>query len=235
MFDHQAIPHAPRGCKGHSVNHFMRHPLALLLVCALGGCTMHIDKPVQVAQGDLARSIYVVDGAISLDAQARARKLSTVDGSITLGRWAHATALRSVDGDITMGAGASCSGDVSSVDSTIRLDDNAKVDGNVSTIAGHIQAHDALITGRLETVSGRIRLSGATHLDQGIVLALPSPKLDDATQKALPVVVIGAGAVVAGPIVAHRGGTLWVSREARIGAVQGIAVQWFDGAAPPHS
>lgn len=211
-----------------------RSRLPFSLAFALAGCAMHIDKPVQVAPGDMAKSIYEVDGAIGVDAQARAHKLSTVDGNITLGRWAHATELRSVDGDITMAVGASCSGDVRNVGGTIRLDDGARVGGDVVNLVGRIDARGALIAGRVETVSGRIALSGATHVDQGIVLALPSPKVDQADQRRLPVVVIGPGVVVAGSIVAHRGGTLWASRKASIGPVQGITVQWFDGAAPPQ-
>lgn len=197
----------------------LRHS-ALLLACALAGCAMHIDKNVHVQQGDMSRSVYDVDGAIDVDAQARARKLSTVDGNITLGRWAQATELRSVDGNLTMAAGSSCSGDLRTVDGTIRLADSARIGGDVETLTGRIEAQGALIAGQVETVSGRIALSGATHVDQGIVLALPSPKESGDDLKRLPVVIIGPGVVVAGPIVAHRGGTLWVSRKASVGPVQ---------------
>lgn len=202
-------------------------------VLAMAGCTMHLDKPVQVKRGDTARSIYLVDGPVRLDAQARARKIRTVDGDITLERWAQATALRSVDGSIAMEASSSCSGDVHSVDGAIHLGDGVRVAGNVGTLTGSIDMRDALVAGRLETVSGRIRLGGTTRVDQGILLSLPNPKVDDAGQKRLPEVVIGPGVVVEGRIVASRGGTLWVSRKATIGPVEGIAVQWFDGAAPP--
>ncbi|TAL74029.1 MAG: hypothetical protein EPN78_05465 [Rhodanobacter sp.] len=96
-----------------------------------------------------------------------------------------------------------------------------------------IEARGALVAGRLETVSDRIQLDGAVHADGGIALLLPSPKVDDAGQKRLPVVVIGPGVAVDGPVTARRGGTLWVSRQARIGAVESIAVRWLDGSAPP--
>lgn len=219
--------------KEETLMHMIRRVLQTAAVFGLSGCVMHVDKPVHVQRGDMTKSIYVVDGAIELDAQARAHKLSTVDGDITLGRWARASGLRSVDGAIAMAAGASCSGDVRSVDGAIRLDAGARVDGNAETLTGSIEARSALIAGHLETVSGRILLHGATHVDQGIVLALPSPKVHGTDQQRLPLVVIGPGVVVGGPIVAHRGGTLWVSRKASIGPVQGITVQWFDGAAPP--
>lgn len=201
-------------------------------MCAVAGCTMHLDKPVVVKRGDAARSIYLVDGTVQVAAQARARKVHTVDGTITLGRWAQASALRSVDGSVVMQADASCSGDVHSVDGHIELGDGVRVGGNVGTLTGSIKIRNALVEGRLETVSGTIRLSGTTHVDQGIVLSLPSPKVDDADQKRLPVVVIGPGVVVGGRIVAQRGGTLMVSRQARIGPVEGIEVHWFNGAMP---
>ena len=202
-------------------------------MCAMAACTMHLDKPVVVRRGDAARSIYLVDGAVRMDAQARARKVHTVDGDITLDRWAQASALRSVDGAIVMAGGASCSGDVHSVDGRIDLGDGVRVGGNVGSLTGDVEVRDALVEGRLETISGRIRLSGKTHVDQGIVLSMPNPRADDADQKRLPVVVIGPGVVVGGRIVARRGGTLMVSRRASIGPVEGIRVQWFDGAMPP--
>lgn len=210
-----------------------KYAWAAVMVCLVAGCTLHLDKPVQVKQGDWARSIYEVDGPVRLEDQARAHKVSTVDGDITLGRWARATALRTVDGNIVMGTGALCDGDVYSVDGAIHLNDGVRVDGNVGTLVGSIDAHGALVTGRLETVSGHIRLSGTTHVNHGIVLSLPDPESEDADEKRLPEVVIGPGVVVEGRIVARRGGTLRVSRKATIGPVEGITVQWFDGAAPP--
>lgn len=207
----------------------------LVMVCLVAGCTMHLDKPVQVKQGDWARSIYGVDSSVRLEDQARVRKVSTVDGDIILGRWARATALRTVDGNIVMGTGALCDGDVYNVDGAIHLSDDVRVDGNVGTLVGSIDVHGALVTGRLETVSGHIRLSGTTHVNHGILLSLPDPDSDDVDEKRLPVVVVGPGVVVEGRIVARRGGTLWVSRKATIGPVEGITVQWFDGAAPPSA
>lgn len=207
--------------------------IVLLPLFMITGCIMHVDKPVHVEKGDIARSIYVVDGAITLEPHSRARKLRAVDGSITLGAASRVAEIHTVDGSITMDSGASCEGDVNSVSGTTLLQSDATIGGDVLSLTGHVDANDAKIHGHIETVSGHVLLSEGTQIDGGIILALPSSKTNETAQKRLPVVVIGAGVVVAGPIVAYRGGTLLVNRSAKIGAVKGLSIQWFKGTKPP--
>lgn len=66
--------------------------------------------------------------------------------------------------------------------------------------------------------------------------APPAPPSDvtvnNHEEQRLPTLAIRPGVVIAGPIVAERGGVLKVSRQAKIGVVQGMSVQWMDGPAP---
>lgn len=208
--------------------------LALGCVMACGGCALHIDQDTVVRAGGVHKSIYAVDGNIRVEPQARAASLSTVDGKVSLGAGASAVALRTVDGDIGMAEGAFCSGNVQSVDGKVSLAPRSQVDGMVRTVTGDIEARDAAIGGRLETVSGRIVLRGATHVGEGILLEKPdsTTTVNDHEERRTPVVVIGPGVVVDGAIRARRDGVLKVSRQARIGAVEGLEVHWFDGEPP---
>lgn len=200
----------------------------------MAGCTLHMDRSTTLKSGIPHGSVYSVDGDVRVDPSAHVRKISVVDGDIVLGKSAHASGLRSVDGRIELDDGVTCSGDVKSVAGQISLADGVRIKGNVSTLSGTVNANGAFIGGRLETVAGRVRLTGATHIAKGIVLPKPDPSMtvNNHEERRLPVLVIGPGVVVEGPIVAARGGVLKVSRKAKIGAVRGISVQWFDGAAP---
>ncbi len=212
----------------------MMRPVVLLSALAMAGCSFHIDRDTTLKSGMPHGSVYSVDGDVRVQPSAHVRKISVVDGEILLGNWAHASGLRSVDGRIDLGPGAICSGNVKSVTGRIRLANGARVEGDVRTLTGTVDADNAFIGGQLETVAGRVRLVGATHVAKGILLSKPDPHMtvNDHDEQRPPVIVIGPGVVVVGPIVAMRDGVLKVSRQAKIGEVRGLAVQWFDGAAP---
>jgi len=203
------------------------------LVCS--GCVMHLDQPTEIAAGHLPRPVYSVDGGVHLAARAEAGKIRSVDGGVTLDEGATAKTIDTVDGAVVLGRGATCRHDLSAVDGQVSLAWGAHVGGDLQTLVAGLDAHDAEIAGAIRTVSGKILLHGTTRVGKGIYLDKPRPSTDahDEVWKRLPLVVVGPGVVVDGPIVATRGGTLWVSRQARIGAVEGIRAQWFDGASPP--
>jgi len=200
-----------------------------------GGCVMHVDRPTEIAAGSARRPVYSVDGGVHVAAHARAGKIRSVDGGVVLDDWAAATAIKAVDGGVSMGRQAVCVKNLSSVDGRVTLARGARVGGELHTYVASLDATDAEIGGAIRTVSGHVALHGITHVGGGIYLDKPKPSTDptDEVWKRLPVVVVGPGVAVDGPVVAQRGGTLWVSRRARIGAVSGLRVQWFDGAAPP--
>ena len=201
---------------------------------AMAGCTLHVDRATSLNSGRPHGSVYSVDGDVRLAPAAHARRISVVDGDIVIGRSARVSALRSVDGRIELGAGAMCRGTVRSVAGRITLADGALVKGDVRTLTGAVEATGATIAGQLETVAGRVRLSGTTHVGKGIMLARPDPSMtvNNHEERRLPVLLIGPGVVVDGPIVAQRGGTLMVSRQAedRPGAWNNRAVVRWRGA-----
>ena len=212
----------------------MMRYVVLPVALVMAGCTLHMDRSTTLNSGIPHGSVYSVDGNVTVQPSAHVRKISVVDGNILLGKSAHAAGLRSVDGRIELDSGVICSGDVKSVAGKISLADGVRIKGDVRTLSGAVDADGAFIGGQLETVAGRVRLTGATHVAKGILLPKPDPKMsvNNHEERRLPVLVIGPGVVVDGPLVAMRGGVLKVSREAKIGPVHGMAVQWFEGAAP---
>jgi hypothetical protein len=206
--------------------------VAATVLC--GSCSMHIDKPTSIAAGTFPRSVYSVDGDVQVQSHGRTEKVHSVDGDVTLGAFARASAIDTVSGRVELGRQAVCEDDLADVDGDVVLARGARVGGDMRTYDGGLQADDAEIDGAIRTVSGRIELRGITHVGKGIFLDRPKPSngSDSEAARRLPVIVIGPGVVVDGPIVAQRGGTLRVSRQARIGPVRGLTTQWFEGTPP---
>lgn len=212
----------------------MLQPVVLFGALAMAGCTLHVDRATTLKSGFPHGSVYSVDGNVRVEPSAHVRKISVVDGDILLGSRARASGLRSVDGRIALDRDVLCTGNVKSVTGHITLADGVRVEGDVRTLTGTVDADNAFIGGQLETVAGQVRLTGTTHVAKGILLPKPDPDMtvNNHEERRLPELVIGPGVVIDGPIVAERGGVLKVSRQAKIGAVHGVLVQWFDGAAP---
>lgn len=211
------------------------HVLGVVAAAVLcGSCSMHIDRPTSIAAGTSPRSIYSVDGEVQVQSHARAKKVHSVDGDVTLGAFARARAIDTVDGRVQLGRQAVCEHDIADVDGDIVLGRLARVGGDVRTYDGSLLADDANVDGGIRTVSGRIELRGNTHVHGGITLDKPKPSngSDSAAAKRLPVIVIGPGVTVDGPIIAHHGGILRVSHQAWVGPIRGLETQWFDGPLP---
>jgi hypothetical protein len=213
------------------MNIFRQTAIASLIL--LSGCALHIDRETRIARAEHTGSIYQVDGSIDLAPGAKADNLSGVSTRITLQQGAQANRLRTVDGAIDLAPRATARGDVMSVDGPVHLAPDAHVLGNVQTLTSPITLTDAVVGGRLETVSGTLRISGASLVSNGIVLRKPNPHDSGADIERRPTVIIGPQAKVMGKVIAERGGTVWISRSAKVGPVEGATVHWFQGDTPP--
>lgn len=201
-----------------------------LFVLVASGCSLSMDGKTVVKHDDAKKSVYSLDGDIVVDERSDAGKLNTVDGNIILGAMAAATEVKSVDGNIKLGNYSHCKGNLASVEGAILLEPGSRVGGYVYSYAGSLQARDATIMGGVRSFASRITLSGGTVVNGGISL-MSADQMgavhDRAHLNELPSVVIGPGVYVTGPISSRRGGKLRVSKEAHIGTVEGLSVQWF--------
>lgn len=158
----------------------------------------------------MARSIYLVQGNVALEADAKARKLRVVQGDVTLGERARSSAISVAEG-------------------RVRLANGAAVDGDIRSQDGLVIARDALVSGDVVIQCGGIELRDHTHVTGSLrVDAAP----DGECKPGQPAhVFIGAGVSVDGPVDIRRTGTvLQISRHAHVGQVHGATVQWFDDA-----
>lgn len=206
----------------------MKLAIALLASLACAGCTVHLDQPITVKKGDRSLGRHTVDGTVRLEDGACGRGLSSVAGDVRLGSHATATSARSVEGNIQLGEYATVEGKSQTVTGAIWAANGAHI-GSASTITGNINLDSSVVTGGLETTSGTIHLSGKTKVEGGIELVALKPGDNDADVTRLPLVLIGPGVRVLGPIHAARGATLVASRDAVLGPVQGVTVTRVDG------
>jgi hypothetical protein len=131
-----------------------------------------------------------------------------------------------------IGEGARVAGDVSTVNGAIILQKGADVGGKLDNVAGDISLDAAHLGGGIETVAGNITVGGDSRVDGGIAITATQGFSISFTKK-IPVVTIGPGAVVSGPLKFGREVKLFVSDRATTGAITGATPVKFPGEHPP--
>lgn len=212
----------------------LRYLLVLLPVLACAGCIRSegINAPVSVAAGVAPADASTVNGSVDLAADAVAKQVATVNGAITLGDRAAADSAETVNGAIMIGAGARVGGNVLTVNGAITLRKGAEVKGDVQNVNGQISLDSAHVGGTIETVEGDITVGVDSRVDGGIAIQ-PSQGFSISFSNDVPVVIIGPGAVVRGPIKFEREVKLYVSDRATTGVVTGATPISFPGEKPP--
>ena len=214
---------------------------AIALTAALAGCSesndgdesTKINGSIHVAAGKQPGAVTTVNGSIHVDDNAAVTSASKVNGSVHLGDHATATSLTSVNGSITLATGAHVSGSASSVNGELILGDGAEVTGSLSNVNGKIGLTAAHVGGGIKTVNGNINISGASHVEGGILVEKPSGELLQILHD-VPRIVIGPGATVQGELRFERTVKLYVSDKATIGTVTGATPIPFTGDTPPN-
>ncbi len=193
-----------------------------------------INGDVTVSPGTPLDDAHTINGNIDVQARGRLRTARTVNGDISLGPGAEANALSTVNGSIDLGAGARVGGAVETVNGDIHLGQHATTTGRLGNVNGSISLQAATVGGGIDTVNGNITV-GADSVVQGDLHVEPNHtgwlKL---IRDKPPRIVVGPGAVIHGGLRMERPVDLWVSRQARIGAVSVATAQYFDGDTPPR-
>ncbi|MEM8816466.1 MAG: hypothetical protein AAGE85_11600 [Pseudomonadota bacterium] len=92
---------------------------------------------------------------------------ASVNKSIKIGPGETANGASSVNGSVTVGANAVVSGSVDTVNGTIRIEDNARVE-DVSTVNGALRLSAGVSAGDLDTVNGSIRVADGCQIDGSV-------------------------------------------------------------------
>lgn len=191
-----------------------------------------VNGAVRVEANASVRKIDTVNGAIALEASTSAKSLDSVNGGILVGDNAQIEDhIATVNGGVALGKDTHVAGAVSAVNGTVALDDGTEVNGRIASVRGRIHLAAAHVCGGLKTETGDIMV-GANARVEGGILVRKSRKPTDGVQP-VPLVVIGPGAVVEGPIRFEREVKLFVSETAQIGPVEGAVATTFSGEQPP--
>src|SRR6202790_5261983 len=212
--------------------------LAMMLTLTACGASQDGDEStkvngsIHVPAGKQPGAVATVNGSIHVDDNAAVTTAATVNGSVHLGDHATATSLNSVNGSIALGTGAHVSGTASSVNGELTLGDGAEILGSLSNVNGKITLTAAHVGGGIKTVNGDMNITGAAHVEGGILVEKPSSELMQIVRN-VPRIVIGPGATVQGELRFERTVQLFVSDKATIGAVTGATPIPFTGETPP--
>jgi DUF4097 and DUF4098 domain-containing protein YvlB len=190
-----------------------------------------VNGSIDVPAGLHSGAVGTVNGSIHIGDNATVASAGTVNGSIELGAHAAADSLSTVNGGVTLGDGARVARAVTTVNGSMKLKSGAEVTGRVSNVNGQIALTDAHVAGGLRTVAGDIDITGASHVEGGIVVEKSTGWLNWDPRK--PRIVIGPGAVVEGPLRFEREVRLYVSDKATVGPISGTTAIAFSGAQPP--
>ena len=191
-----------------------------------------VNGSLHVAAGKEASDVTTVNGSIRIDDNAAVLSAATVNGSIHVGAHATATSLRTVNGSISLGDGARVSGGAGSVNGDLTLGEGADVSGSLGNVNGKISLTAAHVAGGISTVSGDIKVMGASHVEGGILVKRQSG-FGFSFGEDIPRIVIGPGATVQGDLRFERKVRLFVSDKATIGNVTGATPVAFTGDSPP--
>lgn len=232
--------------------------LAVLLAAplALGACVSGVNGSVDVPSSTSVSDASTVNGSVRVEANAKADKASTVNGSIhlaegaqvgdastvnggvKLGEHAQARSISTVNGGVTLAKGATVSGDVQAVNGSFNLAPGSTVDGSLSNVSSKISIDGAHVGTGVSTVAGDIEITGNAVVDGGIKVRKPNSKgsINLFGGDHVPVITIGPGATVNGPLTFERKVKLYISDEAHVaGPITGATAVKFSGNEPPAS
>lgn len=208
--------------------------LALLTPAALAADRdiSKVNGSVTVEDNGRAGDLETVNGSIRVGDHARAGDATTVNGSIRVGASSQVGDLTTVNGGIRVESDTQVNGDVETVNGGIFIGRGGKVRGGVETVNGAIGLVDVDLGGGIETVRGDITVGAGSHVRGGIHYPKPSKEWVTLSARKDPRVIIGANAVVEGPLLFERKVQLYVHESARIGTVTGAQAQRYSGAKP---
>ena len=211
---------------------------ALISVAAFSavalGASENIDKvngSIRIEGSRTVGDLSTVNGSIDVGEGTRAEDLETVNGSIQLKPHVVAGSVETVNGSVSVGADAQVVESAETVNGRITLDKRSQVGGRLETVNGDLVLDEARVDGQLRTVNGDITVGAASRVGGGILIE-DTKGWKVGSNKRVPKVVIGPGAVVDGTLRFEREVKLYVSSSATIGKVEGATPIRFEGDQP---
>ena len=187
---------------------------------------------VHIAPGQHADDASTVNGSIDIGANAVVKHADTVNGNVTLHEHSTAASVETVNGAARIEQGARVAGNIALVNGHISLDKDADVAGRLTNVNGSIELDGAHVGGGIETSTGDIEIGPNSRVEGGILVNDSEQSWISFGKPKVPRVVIGPGAVVKGTLTFRRDVKLYVSDVATIGPVEVATANKFSGEHP---
>lgn len=198
-----------------------------------------VNGSVTLGAGAKADTVATVNGRIRLGPDAKVGSAKAVNGGITLAKGAVAGSVTTVNGQVAVDHGATVTGDVDAVNGALSLASGAAVNGRLRNVNSHITVDGAHVGRGITTVNGDIDVLGNAVVDGGITVTKPKGETGIGIHfgsNDVPVITIGPGATVNGPLTFERTVKLYVSETAHVsGPITGATAVKFSGPMPRAS
>lgn len=189
---------------------------------AQAGSQSSVNGSIRIGSGAIIDgSVETVNGAITIEENARVENAETVNGGIRLESGAMARNVNSVNGAIRIADNVTVDGEVSVVNGKISSETGSRVAGDTSNVNGEILLIGSYLGGNLSTVNGDIELRDGTVLSGDLVVEKPGGWGWKNRFSRNPRVVIGPGSRVEGTLLLEREVDLFISETAEVGGVRG--------------
>jgi DUF4097 and DUF4098 domain-containing protein YvlB len=190
-----------------------------------------VNGSVTIENAAIAEDVETVNGSITVESNATVQSVESVNGGISLGSNAKANTVETVNGTLRLAEGAQVSGDVSAVNGAAQLAKGADIRGGLSNVNGKMTITAAHVGGGLKTVNGDINVGADSRIEGGILVEKPKQNWSTSNRH-VPRIVIGPGAVVEGRLRFEHEVELFVSDRAKIGQVEGAKAVTYSGDQP---
>lgn len=199
-----------------------------------------------------ANDLKSVNGGIRVGKDYVLGDVSTVNGRIQLGPNTQADTVRSQNGDVQVDPGSRLQklhtvnghqrligthivGNVSSVNGSIHLEDECRVDGDLITNNGRVFVEHSEVRRNFEMGDGSLELYHATIAGDLVVRKKSfweHVSLDLMFDIFPPRIIIGPHSRIEGRLVANRRIELYVHETARVASIEGVEARYYSGERP---
>ena len=135
---------------------------------------------------------------LRIAAGAKVEDAKTVNGSIHTEENAVMASVGTVNGSITLGDQSRVQGDVRTVNGSITVCKLSELGKNLVTVNGRISISQSKIEGDVKTVNGDITVGEGSHVDGGILVEKPSSSVVLGDQKNTRIVIDSNTVVISG-------------------------------------
>lgn len=187
-----------------------------------------VNQPIRTESGSRHGRLTSVNGGIHLAESTRATALRSVNGGIRTEAGVRVDELQLVNGRLRAGPHLRVRGAVQLTNGGAELARGTHIDGTLTSVNARVEMEQTRVGGRFVSRNGDLSTGNGSHLQAGIHYQ-PVSRQD--RERNTPVITIGPGSRVDGPMQFDRPVKLRVHRSARIGSVHGATVEWFGEAA----